>query len=77
MNFDEIIGTLDTWMGNFDKFFGWIYTPIGDLLVDIEWLQFILPDALKNATIFGLMFGTTFFLFIMITMIKWIKDLIL
>ena len=57
MNFDGIIDFLYTWTRTFGGFIDQISVRIGDFIGDDSLWTAILPDAIKNATIFGLMFS--------------------
>ena len=74
MTFNEMIGFLNQWMSTFGSFIDILFTRIGDLTGSVG--QTILPQFIQDLTLFGVIFGAGFTIFIGYTLVKWVTDLI-
>lgn len=77
MNFDGIIDFLHQWTLTFSWFIDQFSVRIGDLIGEDSLWTVILPNTIKDTTLFGLMFATLFGTFVAITIWKWAKQTIL
>lgn len=74
MKFDEIISWVSTWATVFDGFIDLISTSIGDIVGSDSLWSAILPNTIKDATIFGLLFASSFSIYVGVTLWKWGKE---
>ena len=73
MSYDELFTYLDAWTSAFGSVAEKLNYSLADLFGRYE---VVIPDEYKSITIFGIMFGVGFSVFIIVSIWRWFKDII-
>lgn len=70
MSIDQILEFLNSWTSIFGNFIEYTTMPLEDFVPD--WFSVVLPDQIANFTLFSVIFGAGFIVYIGVTIAKFI-----